>query len=125
LRVAIVDDEESVRRALGRFFMAAGYTVETYGSGSEFLEAVMANPPDCAVLDVHLSGLTAMEVLDRLRGTGVAVPTVVVTGRLVPGVTERALAAGASVCLHKPLDGDTLLQAVTSAVHGAERTAGV
>ena len=121
LRVAVVDDEETVRRALGRFFQAAGYDVETYGSGSDFLDAASANRPDCAVIDVHLTGLTAMDVLDRLAAAGITLPTVVVTGRQLPGVAERALASGASVCLRKPLDGDTLLEAVTSAVHRAER----
>ena len=121
LRVAVVDDEETVRRALGRFFQAAGYDVETYGSGSDFLDAASENRPDCAVIDVHLTGLTAMDVLDRLAAAGIALPTVVVTGRQLPGVFERALASGASVCLRKPLDGDTLLEAVTTAVHRAER----
>ena len=121
LRVAVVDDEETVRRALGRFFQAAGYDVETYGSGSDFLDAASANRPDCAVIDVHLTGLTAMDVLDRLAAAGITLPTVVVTGRQLPGVAERALASGASVCLRKPLDGDTLLEAVISAVHRAER----
>jgi FixJ family two-component response regulator len=125
LRVAVVDDEETVRRALGRFFSAAGYEVATFGSGSEFVDAVVADRPDCAVIDVHLSGITAMEVLDRLREAGVQLPTVVVTGRHLPGVTERALAAGASVCLRKPLDGETLLQALAAAVHEGERSAGV
>ena len=122
LRVAVVDDEETVRRALGRFFQAAGYDVETYGSGSEFLIAASEHRPDCAVIDVHLTGLTAMDVLDRLAAAGITLPTVVVTGRQLPGVAERALASGASVCLRKPLDGDTLLEAVTAAVHGAARS---
>ena len=84
LRVAVVDDEETVRRALGRFFQAAGYDVETYGSGSEFLDAASGNRPDCAVIDVHLTGLTAMDVLDRLAAAGIVMPTVVVTGRPSP-----------------------------------------
>jgi FixJ family two-component response regulator len=125
LRVAVVDDEETVRRALGRFFSAAGCDVATFGSGSEFLDSVADDRPDCAVIDVHLSGITAMEVLNRLREAGIRLPTVVVTGRHLPGVTERALAAGASVCLRKPLDGETLMQALSAAVHGAERSTGV
>jgi FixJ family two-component response regulator len=124
LRVAVVDDEETVRRALGRFLQSAGYDVDTYGSGAEFLDAASTNRPDCAVIDVHLSGLTAMDVLDRLAAAGIDLPTVVVTGRHLPGVVERALGSGASICLRKPLDGDTLLRAVASAVHRAERSGG-
>lgn len=125
LRVAVVDDEETVRRALTRFLLVCGYQVDTFASGSDFLEAVAALRPDCAVLDVHLSGMGALEVLVRLRDAGIHLPTVVITGRHLPGVTERALAAGASACLRKPLDGDTLLHALTTAVHLAERSAGV
>jgi FixJ family two-component response regulator len=114
LRVAVVDDEETVRRALTRFFNACGYEVDTFASGFEFLDAVELVRPDCAVIDVHLSGLGALEVLNRLREAGIRLPTVVVTGRHLPGVTERALAAGASACLRKPLDGETLLHALTA-----------
>jgi FixJ family two-component response regulator len=125
LRVAVVDDEDNVRRALGRFFRAAGYEVSTFGSGGDFLEAIIEEPPDCAVLDLHLTGITGVEVLERLRQAGNRLPVVVVTGRLAPGVTERALAAGASACLRKPLDGDLLVRALTAAVHRAERSSAV
>jgi FixJ family two-component response regulator len=124
LRVAVVDDEETVRRALARFFLACGYQVDTFASGFDFLDSVAMVRPDCAVIDVHLSGIGALDVLVRLRDAGIHLPTVVVTGRHLPGVAERALAAGASACLRKPLDGDTLLNALTAAVHRAERGAG-
>ena len=119
LRVAIVDDEETVRRALARFFVACGYDVDTYASGFDFLEMVATARPDCAVIDVHLSRLGALAVLDRLREAGIDLPTVVVTGRHLPEVAQRALAAGASACLRKPLDGETLLRALTAAMHRA------
>ena len=95
LRVAIVDDEEPVRRALPRFFLACGYDVDTFASGFEFLEHVAAARPDCAVIDVHLSGLGALTCSIGSREAGIRLPTVVVTGRHLPGVAERALAAGA------------------------------
>jgi two-component system response regulator FixJ len=119
LRVAVVDDEETVLRALARFFASCGYDVDTYASGLDFLEKVATIRPDCAVIDVHLSRLGALEVLDRLRKAGIDLPTVVVTGRHLPGVAQRALAAGASACLRKPLDGETLLNALTAAMHRA------
>ncbi len=124
LRVAVVDDEETVRRALTRFLLACDYQVDTFASGSDFIEALAVQRPDCAVIDVHLSGMGALEVLVRLRDAGIHLPTVVVTGRHLPGIAERVLAAGASACLRKPLDGDTLLHALTAAVQLAERSAG-
>ncbi len=115
--VAVVDDEESVRRALRRLFLAAGMDVETYASGQEFLAALQVRRPDCAVLDLRLPGLTGLDVLERLAAAGVHLPTVIVSGHDQPGVAELALAAGAVAYLRKPLDQESLLNAVAEAVH--------
>ncbi len=68
-RIALVDDESSVRVALGRLLRLADYEVLAYASGEEFLAALAGCTPDCAVLDVHLPGLTGIEVQMRLRPT--------------------------------------------------------
>src|ERR1700742_1197825 len=80
LLVAIVDDEEPVRRALRRLFLSVGIDVETFSSGSEFLDSVRTQRPDCAVLDLHLPGLTGLDVQERLVEAGIRVPMVIVTG---------------------------------------------
>src|SRR5690349_16571175 len=116
LLVAIVDDEEPVRRALRRLFLSAGIDVETFASGYEFLESVKVQQPDCAVLDMRLPGLTGLDVQERLAETGICVPTVIITGHDQPGVAERVLAAGASAYLRKPVDDQCLLDVVTAAV---------
>lgn len=115
LLVAIVDDEEPVRRALRRLFLAAGLDVETFASGYEFLESLVAQRPDCVVLDLHLPGLTGLDVQQRLSELAVRLPTVMVTGHDQPGVAERAHAAGAFAYLEKPLDDERLLDAVIAA----------
>jgi FixJ family two-component response regulator len=122
LLVAIVDDEEPVRRALRRLFLSAGIDVETFASGYEFLGSVKTQPPDCAVLDLHLPGLTGLDVLERLAEANVRVPTVVVTGHDQAGLAEKALAAGASIYLRKPLDEQSLLDSVAAAVRESELT---
>ena len=119
LLVAIVDDEEPVRKALRRLFLAAGIDVETFASGDELLESVKINRPDCAVIDLHLPGSTGLEVQQRLVQAGVHLPTVIITGHDQPGTAERALAAGASAYLCKPLDEERLLDAIESAVREA------
>lgn len=116
LLVAIVDDEEPVRKALRRLFLAVGIDVETFASGDEFLESVKIHRPDCAVIDLHLPGLTGLEVQQRLARAGVRLPTVIITGHDQAGVAERVLAAGASAYLRKPLDEERLLAAIESAV---------
>jgi FixJ family two-component response regulator len=119
LLVAIVDDEEPVRKALRRLFLAAGIDVETFASGEELLESVKLHRPDCAVIDLHLPGSTGLEVQQRLARAGVRLPTVIITGHDQAGVAERVLAAGASAYLRKPLDEQRLLDAVEWAVREA------
>ncbi|HSP94149.1 MAG TPA: response regulator, partial [Thermoanaerobaculia bacterium] len=67
LLVAIVDDEESVRRAIGRLMRSAGIDVETFPSGAEFLQSLETHSPDCVVLDLHMPGLNGFEVQARLK----------------------------------------------------------
>lgn len=122
LLVAIVDDEEPVRRALRRLFLSVGIDVETFANGYEFLESVKVQRPDCAVVDMRLPGLTGLDVLQRLTEAGIRVPTVIVTGNDQPGEAERAMAASASAFLRKPLDQESLLDAVTAAVNEARRS---
>lgn len=116
LLVAIVDDEEPVRKALRRLFLAEGIDVETFASGDELLESVKIHRPDCAVIDLHLPGSTGLEVQQRLVQAGIRLPTVIITGHDQAGVAERVLAAGAAAYLRKPLDDERLLAAVESAV---------
>lgn len=115
LLVAIMDDEEPVRRALRRLFLSAGIDVETFASGEEFLESVKVQQPDCAVLDLRLPGLTGLEVQERLVEAGIHLPTVIISGHDQAGIAERVLAAGASAYLRKPLDEQSLLDAVAAA----------
>ena len=119
LLVAIVDDEEPVRKALRRLFLAVGIDVETFASGDELLESVKMHRPDCAVVDLHLPGLTGLEVLQRLIRAGIRLPTIIITGHDQAGTAERAMAAGASAYLRKPLDEERLLDAIESAVREA------
>lgn len=118
LLVAIVDDEEPVRRALRRLLRVAGMDVETFASGYEFLESVKTQCPDCAVIDLRLPGLTGLDVQERLVEAGIRLPTIIITGHDQGGTKERVLAAGASAYLHKPLDEDSLLETVHSVVRG-------
>ncbi len=96
--VAIVDDEEAVRKALKRLLRAAGLEAETYASGREFLQASALRPPDCLVLDLHMPGMSGLQVLRELRAAPGAPPT------------------GASAYLRKPLDERLLLNAISATV---------
>lgn len=120
--VAIVDDEESVRRALARLVRSAGYEAQTFASGEDFLAAAPTTRPDCAIiiLDMHLPGLSGLDVQARLRLLPPPpIPTIAVTGHDAPGLKARVLAEGARAYLLKPLDDSVLLGIIDSAMADA------
>jgi len=110
-----VDDEEPVRKALCRLFGSAGFDVQTFASGSEFIESLKQKRPDCVVLDVNLDGLSGLEVQQRLGQENPKLPVIMMTGMESPGLREQALKAGAAAYLRKPLEERTLLEAVAAA----------
>ena len=122
--VAVVDDEESVCRALLRLLRAAGLDVETFSSSTTFLESMgerlPPRRPDCLVLDLHLPGLSGLDVLRRLKSDGIHLPTVMITGNEEAGIQEKVIAEGASAFLVKPMNDRTLLEAIENAVQKAD-----
>ncbi len=107
--IAVVDDEADVCKALRRLLRSVGFDVETHPSGQEFLQAVRNHQPDCLILDLHLPGLTGLDVLRHLVATGMRLPVIVITGRDEPGLEDRVLGAGASAFLLKPVNDVELL----------------
>ena len=116
LTIAVVDDEAPVRKALARLLRATGFGVATFASGPEFLDSLETRCPDCAILDLHLPGLSGLDIQQRIIGRKISMPCIVITGKDEPGNSERALAAGAAAYLKKPVDEDLLLAAIASAV---------
>lgn len=111
--VAIVDDEEPVRKALGRLLSSAGLDVETFPSGAAFLESLKNHSPDCVVLDLHMPLMNGFEVQARLAAPrGMPVPVVIITGHDSDETRERALATRPVAYLRKPVDDQTLLDAI-------------
>jgi FixJ family two-component response regulator len=117
--VAVVDDEESVRRALGRLIRSAGFGVETYGSGVEFMQSLQRNRPHCVVLDLRMPAVSGFDVQNALVRSGTGVPVIVITGDDSPESRERTLRSGARAYLRKPVDDAMLIEAIHSAIQGA------
>lgn len=113
--IALVDDDEDVRIALGRLARAAGMATQAYASGEAFLQAIDEFAPDCVVLDLHMPAMDGFAVQDALRRRGSRVPVVVLTGHDQPASRRRALALGARSYLCKPVDGEQLLAAIAAA----------
>jgi FixJ family two-component response regulator len=114
--VAVVDDEESVRKALGRLIRSAGYAVEMFGSGGEFMQSLKRTRPDCVVMDLRMPVLSGFELQAALQRSGVTVPVVIITGDDSPESRDRALRGGARAFLRKPVDDALLIEAIQNAV---------
>jgi CheY-like chemotaxis protein len=114
--IAVVDDEESVRKALKRLLRAAGLEAESYASGAEFLECAAKRGPDCVVLDLHMPGMGGRQVLSHIRAMAAPPPVVIITAHDVPERRDECLEAGACAYLRKPLEDRLLLNAISAAL---------
>jgi FixJ family two-component response regulator len=120
--VAIVDDEEPVRKALRRLLRASGLQADSYSCGSEFLQAAVERLPDCVVLDLHMIGMSGLQVLRKLQASAHPPPVVIITAHDEPETREECRAAGAAAFLRKPLDERLLLNAISAALSPASQT---
>ena len=118
LLIAIVDDEESIRRALTRLLRASGMDCRTFSCGIDFLKSVRDCHFDCVVLDVHMSRVSGFDVQASLARMGAGIPVIVITGRDSDETRQRVMAAGAVAYLRKPIEEQVLLSAVANAVAG-------
>ncbi len=114
--VAIVDDEEGIRKALRRLLRASGLDAVAYATGEEFLSATAEKRPDCLVLDLHMPGMSGLQVLRRLKATGGRLPVVVITAHDEPETRKQCMNAGADAYLRKPLEDQLLLKAIAAAM---------
>jgi FixJ family two-component response regulator len=114
--VRIVDDDESIRRSLTGLVESAGLRAIAYGSAQEFLAADRPQMPGCLVLDVHLPGLSGLDLQQQLLGAEEALPIIFLTGRGDIPTSVRAMKSGAVEFLTKPVNASLLLDAIRHAV---------
>jgi FixJ family two-component response regulator len=112
----VIDDDPSVRRALGRLLKTAGFGVEVFATAEEFLSWPLPDMPSCAILDVRMPGLGGLDVQRTLAERNASLPIVFITGHGDIPMTVRAMRAGAVDFLPKPFDDEDLLAAVRHAV---------
>jgi FixJ family two-component response regulator len=117
--VYVVDDDDSVRRGLGRLLRFAGYRTEAFGTAEDFLARDRAPGPGCLILDVKMPGRSGLDLQDLLNAGGASLPVVFISGHGDIPMTVRAMKAGAVDFLPKPFKKDDLLAAVRRAVETA------
>jgi FixJ family two-component response regulator len=114
--IACVDDDVSAREALEGFLKAVGFTPGVFSSAEEFLQSDRLDEMSCLITDVHLRGMSGLELQSRLAASGYAIPVIVITAFADDRVRERALSAGAVCFLNKPFKGEDLLGGIRSAL---------
>lgn len=114
--IAIVDDDESMRRAIRALLQAAGLPALAFTSAEEFLSSGQQHEIGCLITDIRMPGMTGLELQAKLNAEQIRVPIIFVTGHGDARMRMQALRAGAVEFLAKPFDGDRLLDSVRAAL---------
>jgi FixJ family two-component response regulator len=114
--VHVIDDDVSLRDALGLLLPSVGLDVRTYMSVQEFLDADAHDDPGCIVLDVRLPGISGLDFQSRRDAFGVQLPIVLMTGHSDVPMSVRAMKAGAVDFLPKPFRDQDMIDAIMAAI---------
>lgn len=114
--IAIVDDDESFRRATTSFVRSLGYGTASFDSAEAFLKSEHVSDADCLITDVQMPGMTGIELQDRLIAQGRYLPVIFITAFPEMRARAQALASGAIGFLAKPFDDRNLISCLNEAL---------
>ena len=114
--IGIVDDDKSLREALGSVLKAAGFLARTFASAEEFLACEDCDDTRCLVLDVRLPGMSGIELQKHLRQNNNRLPIIFITGHGDNSLRDSLMRAGAIAFLNKPVRSDSLLREIGRAL---------
>lgn len=114
--IHIIDDDAALRQALSRLLTASGYRTVVYESGTAFLERAPGNDAGCILLDVHMPGLTGLQLQEHLVRNASILPIVFLSGNGDIAMSVRAIKAGAEDFLSKPIGKEDLIEAIGRAM---------
>ena len=113
--VAVIDDDQSVGKAVRRLLSSVGFRALVYGSAAEFLSAADGESPACILADLNMPGMTGLELQQALREAGWCVPLILMTGHEGEKRETSEALDGAAALLRKPFTETELLEAVDRA----------
>ena len=114
--ISIVDDDDAVREATRGFVRSLGYAAEAFSSGAEFLASPVLRDTSCLITDLHMPGLSGLDLQDRLIAEGYRFPIIFLTGYPDENVRTRAMKAGAIGFLIKPPNHHDLVEHLEKAL---------
>jgi FixJ family two-component response regulator len=112
--IVVIDDDASFNTAIGRLLRLSGFRTQSFASAEDFLR--QPTSAHCLVLDLHLSGMSGLDLQARLAEDGRPVPIVFVTAMEDSGIRLRAMQAGAAAYLEKPFDERRLLEVLSRVI---------
>jgi FixJ family two-component response regulator len=117
--IAIVDDNEAVREAMKTLVRSLGCSASTFGSAEEFLKSEQVHDTSCLITDLHMPGLSGLDLQDRLIAKGHRIPIIFITGFPDYTARARAMRAGALAFLTKPINQHDLIDHLETALKAA------
>jgi FixJ family two-component response regulator len=114
--VVIVDDDDSVRRALEGLLKATGIDAKAFASAEEFLQSGLQRETGCLVTDIRMPGISGLELQAKLNAEHCRIPTIFITAHGDANMRLQALRGGAVEFLAKPFDDEALLDCVRAAL---------
>jgi FixJ family two-component response regulator len=113
--IAIVDDEPSFSRGLSRLLGAHDFKVQVFDSGEDFIERGATYNVACIILDIHMGGMSGIELRRRLAAEGSTIPVIFMTAHDSAAVRNEAIEAGCAAFLPKPFSGHELIDVIRKA----------
>jgi len=113
--ILVVDDDEMVRDSLRALLESRNFAVADFTSGQDFLAHRDGMIGSCVLLDIHMPGMTGVDLLKILRERGDSIPVILITGRIDAGIQAQAKAFGAAALLDKPIAAARLFAAIEDA----------
>ncbi|MCX5493279.1 response regulator [Kaistia dalseonensis] len=114
--IAIVDDDASVRDATGSLIRSLGLKVRTFSSAADLLALPDRDAIDCLITDVQMDPIGGVELFQRLRDEGIAMPVIFITAFPDARIRDRMMTAGALGFFAKPFDAQALIDCVEAAI---------
>ena len=110
--IAIIDDNPSMLKGLDRLLSAHGFRVQTFTSAELFLESFAECDADCLLLDIHLGGISGIDLQRRLTSSGTDLPVIFMTAIDNEATRQEAFDAGCVAYLRKPFLANLLIDAI-------------
>ncbi|MBF0324803.1 response regulator transcription factor [Magnetospirillum moscoviense] len=119
--VYVVDDDQAIRESLVLLLESSGRSARAFPDSGSFLAGFEHGAPGCVIADVRMPGMSGLDLQRHLKGAGIDLPVIIITGHADVAMAVQALKDGASDFIEKPFDEDVLARSVDAALDQNQR----